>query len=257
MVERFAALVSRPPHDVPLDETALLIAARARGPEAVDDRAAMARLDELAARCELPTFDGLRRFLFEREGFTGNAVDYQHPDNSYLDRVLERRLGIPITLSVVMIEVGRRLGVGVVPIGMPAHFLVRAGDPEIYCDPFGGGRLLDRQGCAALFAAATGGAQPFDRSFLAPVRPTQVLARMLNNLEHGPFATDPVRLGELLDLHVVLPDLGPGERVALASRLAQVGRFSEAAAVVDGGAEALADAAPLRQQARALRARLN
>jgi hypothetical protein len=80
---------------------------------------------------------------------------------------------------------------------------------------------------------------------------------MLNNLEHGPFAADPVRLGELLDLHVVLPGLAPGERLAVAGRLAQVGRFNEAARVVDDTDDDLSDAAPLRAQARAFRARLN
>jgi hypothetical protein len=253
IVERFSAVVSRPPEDVPLDEAALLIAARARGPAAVDVVAALARLDDLAARCMAPTFDGVRMQLFEREGFRGNFERYEDPDNSFLDRVLDRRLGIPITLAVVMIEVGRRLGVRVVGIGMPAHFIVRDGDHDIYCDPFGGGRLLDTEGCAALFTTVTRGALTFDDSSLTPVDARQVLSRMLANLEHGPFAADPLRLGALLDLHLAIPGLGPAERVALASRLANIGRFREAAGVVEAGA----GNAALRQQARAFRSRLN
>lgn len=253
VVERFAAVVSRSPEDVRLDEAALLIAARARGPAAVDVDSYLARLDELAARCEEPTFESVRMQLFEREGFRGNSERYEDPDNSFLDRVLDRRLGIPITLSVVMIEVGRRLGVSVIGIGMPAHFIVRSGDRDIYCDPFGGGRLLDTGGCAALFAVVTRGALTFDESSLKPVTALQVLSRMLANLEHGPFAADPLRLGALLDLHLAIPGLGPAERVALASRLANIGRFREAAGIVEAGA----GNAALRQQARAFRSRLN
>jgi regulator of sirC expression with transglutaminase-like and TPR domain len=255
IVERFAALVSRAPDDVPLDEAALLIAARARG-GAVDVEASLRALDDLADRCPERTFDGLRAFLFEHEGFTGNAARYDDPDNSYLDRVIERRLGIPITLSVVMIEIGRRIGVPIVGIGMPAHFLVRDAASDRYCDPFGGGRVLDVDGCAALFATVTGNRVQFEPSLLFPVCARQVLARMLNNLEHGPLSADPVRLGALLDLHLRVPDLGPTERVAVASRLAGVGRFAEAAALVEP-VDGDADGNELRRHARSFRSRLN
>jgi Transglutaminase-like superfamily len=262
VVERFAFLVTCPPADVVLDEAALLISVRARGEAAVDVDGALARLDALAAGCRevtagAPTFDDLRRFLFEREGYRGNTVDYEDPDNSFLDRVLDRRLGIPITLSVVMIEVGRRVDVGVVGIGLPGHFIVRDGDADVYCDPFGGGRSLDTRGCAALFAGVTRGRANFDRSLLAPVTPQQVLARMLTNLEHGPFAADPLRLGALLDLHIAIPNLGAADRVALADRLANVGRYREAASIVEAGAESAPHATALRQQARSFRARFN
>jgi regulator of sirC expression with transglutaminase-like and TPR domain len=256
IVERFAALLSRAPDDVPLDETALLIAARARGAAAVDVDASLRTLDDLAHRCSEPTFAGLRTLLFEKEGFTGNVEHYGDPDNSYLDRVLDRRTGIPITLSIVMIEVGRRLGVPVVGIGMPAHFLVRDGDSDRYCDPFGGGRVLDVDGCAALFATVTGNRVQFDESLLVAVPPPLVLARMLNNLEHGPLSADPMRLGALLDLHVRIPLLGPTERVAVASRLAGVGRFAQAAAFVEA-IDGETDGDELRRHARAFRARLN
>ena len=253
VVERFRGLLCRAPDDIPLDEAALLIAARAREPSPVDVDVALARLDDLASRCDTATFDGVRAHLFEREGFRGNVSRYEDPDNSFLDRVLDRRVGIPITLSVVMIEVGRRVDVPIVGIGMPAHFIVRAADRDLYCDPFGGGRLLDADGCAALFATVTRGALAFDASALAPVTTPQLLSRMLANLEHGPFAADPLRLSALLDLHVAIPGLPLPDRAAIAKRLATVGRYGEAAAIVEAGAETDQS----RRHARAFRSRLN
>jgi regulator of sirC expression with transglutaminase-like and TPR domain len=261
VVERFASLVARDPDDVPLDEAALLIAARARAgadtDAGFDFAAPLAALDAHAGACATPTFDAVRAELFARAGYRGNVENYDDPANSYLDRVLERRVGIPITLSVVMMEVGRRAGVPITGIGMPGHFLVSAPEPGVYCDPFGGGRVLDVDGCAALFATATRGRMQFDPTLLAPVRPQQILARMLANLEHGPLAADPVRLAALLDLHLVIPGLGATERVSVATRLAGVGRFHDAARVVEAGADDAPEPEALRRQARALRARLN
>ena len=155
-------------------------------------RGALASLDELAAGCDEPSFDGLRVHLFERVGFRGNRDDYADPDNSFLDRVIDRRLGIPITLSVVMIEVGRRLGVRVVGIGMPAHFLVRV--PATLMSsaiPSTRARVLDEAGCAALFDRLAAGTRPFDRRSSRRSTRAQVLSRMLNNLEHGRLSDDP------------------------------------------------------------------
>jgi regulator of sirC expression with transglutaminase-like and TPR domain len=251
-LERFATLVGRGAAEVPLDEAALVIAAALR-PD-VDIERSLAVLDDLATRCD-GSFDGLRVQLFEREGFRGNVAHYDDPDNSFLDRVLERKLGIPISLSAVMIAVGGRAGVPVVGIGMPAHFLVRRADAQVYCDPFNGGRLLNADGCEALFRELTGGTGAFDPSFLTPVDAHQVLSRMLNNLEHGVYGRDPGHANELLDLHMCIPGLGVAERVALSQRLAQLARFEDAARVVEHGAvEGNAD---LARHARALRARLN
>jgi regulator of sirC expression with transglutaminase-like and TPR domain len=255
MAERFASLVALDAADVPLDLAALCIASAVRADVDVD--AALTRLDDLAARCADATFDGVRVHLFEREGFRGNTDDYADPGNSFLDRVLERRLGIPITLSLVMIEVGRRVGVPIVGVGMPAHFLVRARDADVYCDPFNGGARLDVAGCAALFDRLAAGAQRFDPAFLAPVGARQILSRMLNNLEHGPLSDDPHALAALLSLHVVIPDLAPADRIALASRLANIGRFDVAARVVEAGAANGGDPDVWQRQARAFRARLN
>jgi regulator of sirC expression with transglutaminase-like and TPR domain len=258
IAERFESLVTRASEFVPLDECALLIAVAARGDGAVDVEGALRQLDDLAAGCESPTFDGLRRHLFEREGFRGNIANYDDPDNSFLDRVLDRRVGIPITLSVAMIETGRRIGVPVLGIGMPGHFIVRdAEHGQVFCDPFGAGRVLDVDGCAQLLATISRGTMRFDPAVLAPVSATRVLARMLTNLEHGPFGSDPLRLARLVELHQTIPDLPPQERLALGARLAQLGRFRDAAAVVEPSAGDPDDGAALRQRARAFRSRLN
>ena len=100
----------------------------------------------------------VRTLLFVTEGFRGNADDYGDPRNSFLDAVIERRCGIPITLSVLLIEVARRHGIEVLGIGMPGHFLVReAADADRWYDPFHGGARLELLDCARLFAALHGG----------------------------------------------------------------------------------------------------
>ena len=107
--ERFAAAVAAPAAEMRLDVAAFCIAAHAHPGLDVDE--GCARLDALAARCPVPTFDGLRAYLFDSLGFRGNERDYGDPENSFLDSVVERRLGIPISLAVVTMEVGRRIGV--------------------------------------------------------------------------------------------------------------------------------------------------
>jgi len=114
--------------------------------------------------------------LARHEGFTGNHDDYYEARNSYLNHVIERRRGIPITLCLVIIELARRVGVPAVGIGMPGHFLVRDGrDMDAFADPFNG-VSLDRAGCEGLFSAV----QPqlsFDDAYLAPVGPLAIVTR--------------------------------------------------------------------------------
>ena len=177
--ERFAELVAGPVDTMPLDEAVLLVAAH---DHAVDIPAVRAGLDALAARCAAPTVDAVVALLFEDERFGGDEADYHHPDNSFLDRVVERRRGLPILLSVLAAEVGARAGVCLAPVGMPGHFLVRdCADPDGFVDPFHGGRRLDRAGCAEVFAALHPGV-PFDDRFLDPVDGRAVLLRLVTNL---------------------------------------------------------------------------
>jgi regulator of sirC expression with transglutaminase-like and TPR domain len=125
------------------------------------------------------------RFLFEEEGFRGNVEDYYDPRNSFLDDVLERRLGIPITLSILYIVGAARAGLDAAGIGLPGHFIVRAarGGRHRFLDPFHGGPLLDRAGCEALVARVRPRGGSLDPRWLAPVTTRQIFVRMLHNLK--------------------------------------------------------------------------
>jgi regulator of sirC expression with transglutaminase-like and TPR domain len=255
-VARFADLVARPDDEIPLDEAALLIAAQAR-PE-LDVAAELGRLDDLAGGCGDPTFDGLVGYLFTDLGFRGNTEHYDEPDNSYLDQVIRRRVGIPISLSVLTIEVGRRLGVGLDGIGMPGHFLVRhRADPDTFLDPFGRGGRLDVAGCRAIFTGL--GGTGWNDAYLAPVGPRAILTRMLLNLQ-GLFLPANLRSAAwVLRLRLAIPGLVVPQRLGLARALASLGRFDWAAAELDRVAGELADeeALTVRTEAKALRARAN
>jgi regulator of sirC expression with transglutaminase-like and TPR domain len=263
---RFADLVDASRASVPLDEAALLIAACAHEGLSVDDE--LARLDALAAAVPTPAaavdVEAVRRHLYVEHGFAGNAVDYYDPRNSFLNDVLTRRTGIPITLAVVLIEVARRCGVALAGVGMPAHFLVRAvDDPAYFVDPFDG-VALDEDGCRRLFVRVAGTSAAFDPSFLDPVPTRTILARMLANLRSIYASTrDVVNLAWVLRLRLALPDTAhDDERLELSRVLAAAGRPGEAAdellvvassvSSVDG-----ARAEELEREAVRLRSRLN
>jgi regulator of sirC expression with transglutaminase-like and TPR domain len=159
----------------------------------VDIEGGLANLDRMAdaARSRLPDeptyleqLNTITDLLFGVIGFAGNRDDYYDPRNSYLNEVLERRLGIPITLSLVCIEVGRRIGVPVQGIGMPGHFLVNHRDePNYFVDTFNGGLLLNQDECGALMRESTGEDGRLEAHHLNPVTPRQILARVLRNLK--------------------------------------------------------------------------
>jgi hypothetical protein len=259
--ERFVAAVSQSGADLPLDVVALCIAAHAHPGLDIDEW--QRRLDDLAARSAATDFDALAVHLFERECFAGNIDHYDDPENSFLDSVIDRRLGIPITLSVLMIAVGRRLGIDVQGVGMPGHFLVLDGARgDVWCDPFHGGLRLDAAGCRRRFDLVYGGAMPFQSAFLAPTSPHAIVARMLANLERSKLATDPVHRAWMCGLHLDIPGVTPEERVLLADQLAATGDVMRAASELDRLAN---DADPidadlakrLRARVRALRAGMN
>jgi regulator of sirC expression with transglutaminase-like and TPR domain len=126
-------------------------------------------------------------YLFGDLGFHGNEIDYNDPRNSCLNYVLDRRTGIPIALSVVYIEVARRLGQPVSGIGLPGHFIVEYNDGEFatYIDPFHSGKLLTLEDCRQLARDRTGAEA--DATALAPVGTRYILVRMLNNLRSAYF----------------------------------------------------------------------
>jgi regulator of sirC expression with transglutaminase-like and TPR domain len=128
---------------------------------------------------------GLCRYLFHDMGFHGDSRDYYDPRNSYLNEVLDRRTGIPITLSVVTMAVGRRVGMDIVGIGLPGHFVVKAcsGCGEVLFDPFRGGRRLTSQLCERLVFQVTGMEFCATPDRMRAVSVGQLLQRMLTNLK--------------------------------------------------------------------------
>jgi regulator of sirC expression with transglutaminase-like and TPR domain len=189
--DRFAAIASANEPDIALDEAALWIAAEEYA--GLDVSAYLARLDALAegagarlegARSDVERVGRLNRFLFLEEGFSGNHSDYYDPRNSYLNEVLDRRSGIPITLSLVYIAVGRRLGLRVEGIGFPGHFLVKwSGEQEIIIDAFLG-ETLSLEDCQKRLDSAAG--QPValrPELHLRAAGAHEILTRMLGNLK--------------------------------------------------------------------------
>ncbi|MGH9024509.1 MAG: SirB1 family protein [Acidimicrobiia bacterium] len=256
--ERFSALVGREDANVPLDECCLLIAAHAH-PD-LDIAVPMARLDALAS--SFPGGDGraLARYLFVERGFAGNTHDYADPRNSYLDDVLDRRLGIPITLSALMIEVGRRVEIALTGVGMPGHFLVGSVDElGTWFDPFHAGETLDEAGCEERFRELFGADAAWTPEHLAPIGTLAILRRALANLERSLLRRKPPDAAWVLRLELRLPTVTPPERRRLAGLLGSLGHFGEGAAVLDEVATELAgdDAGAVRRDAAALRARTN
>lgn len=128
--------------------------------------------------------DAANLYLFREQRFAGDTANYFDPRHSCLNDVLEARTGIPITLSVVYMEIARRLARPVYGIGLPGHFIVQYddGDYSAYLDPFNSGTPLTDTECFDLARRVTGSAFPDDRSLLAPVNHRQILLRMINNL---------------------------------------------------------------------------
>jgi regulator of sirC expression with transglutaminase-like and TPR domain len=142
----------------------------------------LASLDQLAASCPTPTRDGVISHLFGSGMFAGDRSDYHHWRNSCLDQVLAARRGMPISLAVVAIEVARRVGVQVVGIGLPGHFLVGdADDRTWFADPFHGRSGLNAEHCRELLLQA--GVSRWSDRFLDPTPNRLIIARMLNNLK--------------------------------------------------------------------------
>jgi len=241
-----------------LDEACLLVAAHAR-PD-LDEASELSRLDELAAACAPGELASVVHELFEVQGFAGDSETYHDARNSLLDQVLDRRRGLPITLSVVLVEVGRRAGVSLVGVGMPGHFLVRTAEGATFVDAFAGGELLDRDGCEERFRAVHGTDEPFDASYLAPVGGRQIVARVLANLRsvYGRRG-DLANMAWVLRLRSLIPGVDPRELEHLAHVEARLGRFRAAADAMERFGRGLSDepARVAKGAASMFRARLN
>ncbi len=178
---------------VRVEDVAILIASEAN--PLLDDHAMRRGLDGLGAEALIrrglrstPERDGriLAELLFEELGFEGELDDYHNPFNSYLDKVMIRRKGIPISLSVLTMAVGERAGMEVEGVGFPGHFLVRVGGPDgVHQDPFHGGELLDGHGLQKLAAQFLGAEMALHPSYLEPVDCHTITIRMLANLKNA------------------------------------------------------------------------
>jgi regulator of sirC expression with transglutaminase-like and TPR domain len=175
--------------------------------------------------------DALSSHLYEQLGFRGNEQDYYDPRNSLLPDVLDRKLGIPITLALVYCEVARRVGVRARGVSFPGHFLVRIDPPgredaPVAVDPFFGGRRLDEAGLQRLLERSAPSQRLVVAEHLAPATPRAMLVRMLINLKwihatRGDFARALLALDRIICL---TPDSVPAlrERGMLAARLGAV-----------------------------------
>jgi regulator of sirC expression with transglutaminase-like and TPR domain len=188
----FAGLKDIPDDQIDLAEAAFLIGAYANPELDVDE--CRERLSSLVQRIgpqledvadECGRVHRLCFVLFQDMGFRGNQNQFYDPQNSHLATVLQRRLGIPISLSVLLMEVARRLDIPLKGVGFPGHFLVRYDDKDtaMFIDAFHGGRVLSEVDCADLLETLGGGKVPFDVDLLQPVTRSHILLRMLRNLK--------------------------------------------------------------------------
>ena len=242
---------------IPLDTASLCIAAHCRRCD-VDESATLGELDRLANAVSEPTPVGVVDLLFGAEGFAGNRGNYENPSNSYLDLVVARRRGIPITLAVVAIEVGRRAGVALHGVGMPGHFLVGTTDPDVFIDAFDG-RFVDRSAARDIFGRFES-RQTFSDDFLTPTPSVAILQRMLNNLRmlHMRQA-DAASLVAVLELVTRLPQCPASEFMRLGQALSALGRPDDGARLLEAAAERFgaSEASQMSGLARRLWSQLN
>jgi regulator of sirC expression with transglutaminase-like and TPR domain len=151
----------------------------------LDAMASLANRDIRPGDSPLETVRKINDVLFDTLGFRGNKDNYYDPRNSFFNDVLDRRMGIPITLSIVYLEVSRRLNVPIDGVGMPGHFVVKYTDREheFFMDPFEKGQILTREDCQRKMQEVRGHEMEFPEHFLARATNRQILGRMLNNLK--------------------------------------------------------------------------
>lgn len=192
--ELLSGMMAQPEEDLDLARASLYIAGTEYPDLDVDHYLQLLdRLAEDAARRNPDPGDlresarKLSEFLFLDQGFRGNGDDYNDPKNSYLNQVLDRKLGIPITLSLTYMEVARRLGMVFEGIGLPGHFVIRAGPPEdeLYVDPFNAGQILSREDCRRTVENLFQGRVEFSEDQLKPYTKKAFLVRILTNLKHN------------------------------------------------------------------------
>jgi regulator of sirC expression with transglutaminase-like and TPR domain len=256
-VEHFIGLLAGRGPGPELDVGALAIAAGA-DPH-LDTTTWLRELDRLAQGVD--SLETLVHRLFVEERFAGNITNYYDPRNSLLNQVLHRKLGIPITLSVVCLEVGRRAGVTLEGISMPGHFLVHPIATNHYLDAFNGGMLIDLAGCEALFRTANraGPDVPFGRHLLTAAPRRAIFARILQNLRTAYRDLGrPADLEWVLRMRLALPGVGAQELIELGYTFGRLGHFLDGAKFLESQIPKWPQHAELLEHAaRSLRAQLN
>lgn len=230
-----ARLLAEHGDEIPLDLGAAAVAAAEQ--PGLDPREVLAALDEVAAGLRIPkgasVFEAVARLnhhLFLERGFHGDRDEYDAPENSFLDRVIERRRGLPILLSILYVEVGRRAGFALHGVGFPGHFVAAPthARPPFFVDPFHGGRIQRPEALLARLAEMTGDPLPKGTTWhpvLDPVHGRQVLIRVFHNLKAAYL-----RRGQLedalraVDRLVLLDPEAESPRRARAALLQRLGR---------------------------------
>lgn len=213
----FVRLVQQPEPAIDLARAALLVAAESDPNVDVDGE--MHQLDswaaELRGRLEpgwnnLQKLARLRAFVFEELGFRGDRTDYYSPSNSLLHQVLKRRRGVPLTLGIVMLELGWRIGIPFEGVGFPGHFLVRltGEEADLLLDPFRRGMSVDERDCKQMLLEATNGTLEFEPELLVSVGKRAMLMRLLTNLKGAYLraGSDDLALNTVDKLLVLQPD---------------------------------------------------
>ena len=238
---KFARIVATPEADLDLALGALTIAADGR-PD-VEPDSTLAILDSLAERVRLRldagdppdvATDRLHDVLYRETGFRGpTAAEFHDPRNSLLDLVAWRRVGLPISLAIVELEVAWRLGMPMRGIGLPGHFIVGTREGLLF-DPAGGGARLRPDDCQALMRRAVGEGVLFHSGMLRPASKRDILTRVLRNLRSAHLAARdwPAALGTV-DLLGVVEPLDPDHGRDRGLLLGRMGRFGEAIAALN------------------------
>jgi regulator of sirC expression with transglutaminase-like and TPR domain len=229
-IERLLDLLES--EEPPLDRLMAVLASIDDAPPS--EASVVERFDFLASgfsSCSDP--DEILAEVFGSLGFRGNTDAYYDIRNSLIHHVLQRRVGIPLTLAVVAVELARRCGITLTAIGMPGHVLLGTQSDDRWFDPFAGGRSLTRAGCEELFHSIRPDL-PFHDRYLTAMPAATIVGRTLENmraasLHHG----DRSRLAAVLRLRAALPGAPVEFRVEYAMTLAAIGRYDAAAAERD------------------------
>lgn len=254
--DHFTLLLSAEESSVPVEEAALVLSSVFR--PGLDVGHWLGRLDDLASG-GAADLESVTHRLFAELGFEGNRCGYYDPRNSWLDLVIERRTGIPITLSIVLMAVGRRVGLDIVGVGLPSHFLALDQKSGTFIDAFDGGNLLDRAGVERLFSSLHEGIT-LDPVMLTPVGTRAIVRRMLNNLVHIALLERDAELRvTAAKLRSLLPDASTSDRLELAGAYMARGEVLRAADVLDAAAAEAPDHEhdAIVRYASEVRARLN